>query len=477
MAAFDRREFLQLSAAAIAAGAFAKSSFAQAAPLMPPVKKLKVDCYSRHLQWLRSADEVAEAALEMGFDGVDITVRPYPGHVDPEKVATDLPPFVETIRKHGLQVVTMTCPITDADSPNAEKMLQTASSLGLTHYWWGTFRYDQTKPVMEQLDALKPRVEKLAALNAKYKMKAMYHTYSGAGTVGAAIWDFLYVLKSFDPAHVGFHYDVGHMTNAGGNGTWELNLRAAGPYIAGVSAKDSIYEINIPTEGGGPFTGTPASLNTRGGGGFGGPGGPGGPGAGGPGGPGGPGGAGSPAGPGAAGAGGAGGANRPAPVSAAAEQEANERGLAAPNAAGAPAAQGAIAAGGAPGAAAAGGPPGAGGGRGGGRGGAGGAGGGGGGRGGGGAPAAPDPRGGGGQPNPWKVRQVPLGQGMDNLPMLATILKEINFSGPIEVQAEYPNGGAENAQDKITLPRTLVLGAMKRDLLALKAGFKASGLL
>lgn len=66
---------------------------------------------------------------------------------------------------------------------------------------------------------------------------------------------------------------------------------------------------------------------------------------------------------------------------------------------------------------------------------------------------------------------------MDNLPMLATILKEINFSGPIEVQAEYPNGGAENAQDKITLPRTLVLGAMKRDLLALKAGFKASGLL
>jgi len=66
---------------------------------------------------------------------------------------------------------------------------------------------------------------------------------------------------------------------------------------------------------------------------------------------------------------------------------------------------------------------------------------------------------------------------MDNLPMLATILKEINFAGPIEVQAEYPNGGAENAQTKLALPREMVLGAMKRDLLALKAAFKSSGLL
>jgi hypothetical protein len=85
--------------------------------------------------------------------------------------------------------------------------------------------------------------------------------------------------------------------------------------------------------------------------------------------------------------------------------------------------------------------------------------------------------GGGGMPNPWKVKYVPLGQGNINLPMLASILKEINFSGPIEVQAEYPNGGAENAMDKITLPKEIVLGNMKRDRLTLKAGFTASGLL
>jgi len=409
-----RRDFLDVLLAMAAANTARSQSAGPVAP--QPAKKLKVDAYSRHLQWLRAPDEVAEAVIEMGYDGIDLTVRPYPGHVDPEKVETDLPPFVKTLRKQGLRVDAITCPITDADSPNAEKILQTASSLGITHYWWGTFRYQPDKPVLEQLDALKPRVAKLAALNAKYKMTAMYHTYSGAATVGAAIWDFLYVLRNFDPAQVGFQYDLGHMTNAGGNGTWALSLRAADRYIAGVSVKDSVMEQNLDVRGGGPMTPEVAAAMAAG---FGrGRGGPGGPGPGGDFGP-----DGSPAGGGARGRRGPGGAGP-----------------------GAGQAGGAAA---------------------GGRGGRGGGPGGGGGRGG--AATATIP--------PWRVRQVPLGEGMDNLPLFASILKEINFSGPMEIQAEYPNGGANNAADKITLPRAQVLGAMKRDLLALKAAFGPSGLL
>jgi sugar phosphate isomerase/epimerase len=389
----------------------------------PVANPLKIDAYSRHLQWLRTPDDVAQAVIDMGFQGLDITVRPYPGHVDPAKVAQDLPPFVNTIRKHGILVRAITCPITDADSPNAEQILQTASSLGITHYWWGTFRYDATKPVIEQLDALKPRVEKLAALNEKYKMKAMYHTYEGDMTVGAAIWDFLYVLKNFDPAYVSFHYDVGHMAVAGGGNTWPLNLRAAGPYIGGVSAKDYVVELNLGMSGGGPYAGQPL-------GGFGGPPGGRGRGAGAPG-------AGVPPG------------NPPSQSAPGAVPPA-----AAPGPGSGPAANGAPAVGGR-------------GGRGGGRGAFGGAG------GRGGAPG----RGGGGAPNPWRVRAVPLGDGLANVTELAAILKQINFSGPIEIQAEYPNGGADNAQDKITLPRDQVLGAMKRDRLVLQAALIQAGLM
>jgi sugar phosphate isomerase/epimerase len=317
MLLMDRREFLSIGTGLALAAAANAQTHAESAG------NLKIDAYSRHLQWLRTADEVAQAAKEMGYDGVDITVRPKPGHVDPARIAEELPPFVKTIREHGLQVSTITCPITDADSPHAEEILRTASDLDIHHYWWGTFRYEQSKPVMQQLDTLKPRVAKLAALNAKYKMTAMYHTYSG-NAVGAAIWDFLYVLKDFDPAQVGFHYDVGHMSNAGGNGTWVTGLRAAGPYVRGVSVKDSFIEKA--------------------------------------------------------------------------------------------------------------------------------------------------------QNGEWRVRYVPLGEGNVQLAQFARVLKEINFSGPIEVQAEYPNGGAENAADHLTLPREQVLGAMKKDQEVLRRALASVGL-
>ena len=311
----NRRRFLQ----ATGLGAFTARVRAQT----PAQPKLKIDAYSRHLQWLRSADEVADAATEMGYDGVDVTVRPYPGHVDPARVGQELPGFVKAIRKRGLEVVEITTNIADAESPYADEILRAASELGIKYYWWGTFRYAADKPVMQQLDALKPRVAKLAALNAKYSMTSMYHLYSG-NAVGAPVWDILYVLREFDPALVGLHYDIGHMTNAGGNGTWATNLRMAAPYVRGVSVKDSFIEKN------------------------------------------------------------AGGA--------------------------------------------------------------------------------------------WRVRYVPLGEGNVQLPQFAAILKEIKFSGPVEIQAEYPNVGAENAQDKITLPREQVLGAMKKDLQVLRRAFGAAGL-
>ena len=63
---------------------------------------------------------------------------------------------------------------------------------------------------------------------------------------------------------------------------------------------------------------------------------------------------------------------------------------------------------------------------------------------------------------------------MVNLPQIAAALEDIHFAGPIEIQAEYPNGGADTAQDSLTLPRAQVLGAMKRDLLILRSGFGLS---
>src|SRR5579863_1234866 len=131
-----RRDFHHVGTDMLLAMAATDTTMAQtSAPTA--VKKLNVYAYSRHLQWLRTADELAEATIEMGFDGADLTVRPI---------------------RHGLQVA-----IT----------------------------------------------------------RAMYHTYSGS----------------------------------------------AGPYVAGVSAKDSLMEQNLDVRGGGPFTpGIAAAAAAAGGG-------------------------------------------------------------------------------------------------------------------------------------------------------------------------------------------------------------------
>jgi sugar phosphate isomerase/epimerase len=83
--------------------------------------------------------------------------------------------------------------------------------------------------------------------------------------------------------------------------------------------------------------------------------------------------------------------------------------------------------------------------------------------------------GGGGRANPWIAPSVPLGTGLVDLPRFASTLKEINFDGPLIVQADYPNGGAENGGQSLSLPPARVLGAIKRDLLTLKAGLAAGG--
>jgi sugar phosphate isomerase/epimerase len=235
----DRRQFIYASA--LAAGGFKGSATAHSPSQKAMTGKLKIDIYGRHLLWLKTAEEVALAAKETGYDGVDLNIRPNgQGHILPERVREDLPPFVATIRRYGIEVSAVTPPIVDADSPYAENILRTASELGVHYYWWGTFRYAPGKPIMQQLDELKPRVAKLAALNARYKMTAMYHTYAG-NAIGAPIWDLLHVLEDFDPTLVGFHYDLGHMTREGANGLWATNLRAAGPYVRGVSVKDFIW--------------------------------------------------------------------------------------------------------------------------------------------------------------------------------------------------------------------------------------------
>ena len=202
-------------------------------------RKLKVAIFSKHLHFLRGED-LAKSAAEIGFDAVDLTVRKG-GHVEPERVAEDLPPLVKAIRAHALETPMITTDIVDADTPHAENILKTMAGLGIRYYRWGGLTFDAKQPYPAQLDRMKPRIAKLAALNARYQASAMYHTHSGIGLVGTSIWDLYILLKDFDPKAVGVNYDVGHATVEGGFGGWINSFRITGPYLRGIAVKDFLW--------------------------------------------------------------------------------------------------------------------------------------------------------------------------------------------------------------------------------------------
>ena len=203
-------------------------------------QKLKVAIFSKHLQFLQGED-LAAAVSDLGFDAVDLTVRKG-GHVEPQRVAADLPPLVAAIRKHGLEVTMVSTEIADADTPFAEDILKAASAQGIHHYRFGAFKWANNQPLDAQIDAFKPRLAKLAALNQRYEMCAMYHTHSGVGLVGASIWDLHEIMRDLDPKLIGINYDVGHATVEGGLGGWIASFRVAGKHLRGIAVKDFVWE-------------------------------------------------------------------------------------------------------------------------------------------------------------------------------------------------------------------------------------------
>ena len=206
-----------------------------------PKAGLKLAVFSKHLQWAKW-DEMAAVAAECGFDGVDLSVRKG-GHVEPERAAEDLPRAFEAVKKAGLEMPMITAGIVDASSPHAEAILKAASGLGIRYYRWGGFKYDDAKPIPEQLAALRPRVKDLADLNRQYRIAAMYHTHSGM-EVGAPIWDLWVILRDIDPKHAGINYDIGHATVEGGLGGWIRSAELARPYMLGVALKDFTWTKN-----------------------------------------------------------------------------------------------------------------------------------------------------------------------------------------------------------------------------------------
>jgi sugar phosphate isomerase/epimerase len=173
------------------------------------------------------------------MDGADLTVRPG-GHVEPGQVERDLPLAVKAFEEAGLNILMMVSNITDADDPLTEQVLRTASELGIRYYRMGYYSYDHEVAMQKNLDGIRKKMDKLAALNEKYQIHGAYQNHAG-DRFGAPVWDLWEVIRNLDPRWTGCQFDVRHAT-AEGRRSWPLGLRALKDYIQCLVVKDFSLE-------------------------------------------------------------------------------------------------------------------------------------------------------------------------------------------------------------------------------------------
>jgi len=230
----NRRRFISTAAAVGAAAALSPRSVLLGEE---PGFRGTLCFFSKHLPDM-DARRLGRALKTLGFGGVDLTVRPG-GHIDPKRVAQDLPPFVAGIRQEGLTVPMITTEILSDADPVARPTLETAASLGIPFFKPGYYRY-AFADVRKERDAAAAQLRTVAALSAKNGVHMGFHNHSGY--IGGNVWDIVPVMDTLDPKWAGYYFDIRHAVVEGGDGGWKTAFNLAAPRLPMIALKDFYWE-------------------------------------------------------------------------------------------------------------------------------------------------------------------------------------------------------------------------------------------
>lgn len=201
------------------------------------VNNLELHVFSKHLQFLNYKD-AAECAAEIGFDGIELAVRPK-GHVLPENVSRDLPLAVQAIKSNGLKAEMMVTSVNNTESETHQKVLKSAADLGIKKYRLGYLKWKENLSVAESIKALNLEMVNLAKLNSSLGIQGNYQNHSGKG-VGAAIWDIWHLLEGTENKDLGCQYDIRHGVVEGGQ-SWPTGLNLIHSRINSIVLKDFVW--------------------------------------------------------------------------------------------------------------------------------------------------------------------------------------------------------------------------------------------
>lgn len=230
----SRREFVKLAAVGAVGIATPLSGIAGNFKFKEPDKPLHITIFSKHLQFL-GYEDMCDAAKEMGFDGIDLTVRPK-GHVLPEMVEEDLPKATEAMKKYGYDPIMFSSNVKDASNAMDKMVLATAGKLGYQFYRPAWYKYGKNDDIRSKASEYINKIVAQAELAKSNGIAGSYHNHSGH-YFGASVWDLNEALEATPRDAFGIQYDIMHGVIEGGK-NWEVDFRLIKDKINTIVIKD-----------------------------------------------------------------------------------------------------------------------------------------------------------------------------------------------------------------------------------------------
>lgn len=231
----SRRSFVKLSAlGALGSMPMISSASALFEPDIFDNSGLQVNIFSKHLQFL-DYKNTGEMAAELGFSGVDLTVRPK-GHVLPEMAKSDLPKAISAIKNAGSDCKLITTNVESVDNQLDLDIIKTAAASGVNYYRPNWYKFKEGKTMQTSMEIYQYQIEELSKLNASLGIVGCYQNHAGRD-VGASFWELDSLMKKADPNGFGIQYDIRHAVVEGGY-SWENGLELLKSRIKVIVLKD-----------------------------------------------------------------------------------------------------------------------------------------------------------------------------------------------------------------------------------------------
>ncbi|WP_168221947.1 sugar phosphate isomerase/epimerase family protein [Aquisphaera giovannonii] len=236
----SRRVFLRSAAAGLGLGMGAGMAPTPAAGADPATGGPTLAVFTKHLLGL-DHERIADHLAGIGVTAIEAPIRPG-GHVEPARVADDLPRFAEVLKERGIAIAVLSSGINAVSKEqHTESVLRTARSLGIPRYRMNWYRYDMKRPLWPQLEAIGPRLDELVALSKEVGIVPCYQNHSGVGMVGATVWDMETLMRKHPAADLGWYFDIFHARVEGGL-SWPVQAKLTRDRLSVASFKDFVWD-------------------------------------------------------------------------------------------------------------------------------------------------------------------------------------------------------------------------------------------